>query len=275
MRPRSLLPVLVAVFLPAVLPGAGADPSGRIPPYIASRHGPSARPAWISASVGVNAKGGLNMEALPMGLRRSAQRQIESGEYQKQGCIQTLEVEVDLPPDLKARGTFRDLTRNSQGILRGTVTDMDPGFGSYGSPALLLEVKVEERMKGSAHIADAPYIYFEYPVAAFEAGGYRFCKKDSRWPEPPELGDSVMLFPYLHPVDEAAQIIVPLPEGFEVMFERRRNGVLNIPKALQNDPDLIGVKRLETVRERTSEQLKAAGLHDSAGSAGSPTAGEL
>jgi hypothetical protein len=105
-------------------------------------------------------------------------------------------------------------------------------------------------------MADAPYVYVEYPVASFEVGGYRFCKKDSRWPEPPETGDRVMVFPYMPPKDEAGQVVAPFPDGFEVILERKGDGGLSLPKALRDDRDLIGVKRLETVRERVAEHLK-------------------
>lgn len=261
MKQKSLPILALAVCLPLLSEPAdlAASQSGRIPPHIASRYGTTSHPAWISARSAVNSKGELDLEALPLGLRMSVQRQIESGDYEKHGCIQTLEVSIDPPPGpVKARGTLGDLTRNSIAVIRGTVTDIDYGFGSYGTPALLLEVQVDERLKGSDKIADSPYVYFEYPVASFEAGGYRFCKKDSRWPEPPEIGDRMMLFPYRQPGDAAGQVIAPLPDGFEVILERKRDGTLILPKALRDDPDLIGVKRLETVRERAAEHLGKA-----------------
>lgn len=259
MKRRSLLILALAIGLPLLGLHAklAASQSGRIPPYIASRYGPTSFAAWVSANSVVNANGELNLEALPIGLRMSVQRQIESGDYQKQGCLQTLEVSVDQAGPIKERGTLKDLTRNSIGILQGTVTDIDAGFGSYGTPALLLEIQVTDRVKSSDKIADSSYVYFEYPVATFEAGGYRFCKKDSRWPQPPEIGDRVMLFPYRQPGDMAGQVFAPLPEGFELIFERKkeRDGALMVPKALRNDPDLIGVKRLDTVRQRAAEHL--------------------
>lgn len=256
---RRHLLILALVCLPLFAESAAlAVPSGRIPPYIASRYGPTSDAAWISARSVLNSKGELNLEALPPGLRIAAQRQIESGDYQKQGCIQTLQVNVELPPDLGARGTLGDLARNSLAILRGTVTAIDQGFGSYGTAALLLEVQVDERVKGSVKIVDAPYVYVEYPVASFEAGGYRFCKKDSRWPEPPEIGDRLMLFPYMPPGDEGGQVIAPFPDAFEVIFERKRDGALALPKALRGASDLVDIKRLETMRERTLGHLESA-----------------
>ena len=258
MKQKSLFILTFAVFLS--LPASPNDllgsQSGRIPAYIASRYGPTSYAAWISARSVLGSDGKLDVGALPIGMQISIQKQIESGDYERQGCVQTLEVSIDLAGPQKARGTLGDLARNSIGILRGEVTGIDYGFGSYGTPALLLEVLVEERIKGSSKIADSPYVYFEYPVASFEAGGYRFCKKDSRWPEPPEIGDSVMLFPYRQPGDTADQVIVPLPDGFEVIFERKKDRSLIVPRALRDDPDLIGAKRLDTVRERAAEHLR-------------------
>lgn len=259
MKRKSLLIFAFAACMALVanLGDVAASRSGRIPLSIASRYGPAAHPAWISARAALNSKGELDFQALPRDLARSIQRQIESGDYEKQGCIQTLEVQIDpLPGPVKAKGTLEDLAKNSIDILYGTVTDIDSGFGSHGTPALLLEVEVAERIKHSAEIADSAYLYLEYPVANFEAGGYRFCKKDRRWPEPPGIGDRVMIFPYSPPVDEAGQVIAPSPDGFEVIGERKGAGALLMPQALRDLPDFTGVKQLDTVRERMAEHIQ-------------------
>lgn len=268
MKQRSLSILAFAVLLPLLgtPESLAASQSGSIPTYIASRFGPTSFPAWISVRSVVDSTGALDLEALPIGLRASIQRQIESGDYEKQGCIQTLEVSIDQPPGpVKARSTLGDLARNSIGILSGSVTGIDSGFGSYGTPALLLEIQVEERLKSSDKVADSPSVYFEYPVASFEAGGYRFCKKDSRWPEPPQIGDRVMLFPYRQPRDTADLVIVPLPDGFEMILQRKGDGPLIVPQALRNDPDLVGVKRLETVRERVTGHLEKSKAPEASG----------
>lgn len=250
---QGSFPILVVALWPLLLAGLvdlTASQSGEVPVYIASRFGPSSYAAWISSRSVVNSEGSLNPDTLPSGLRRSVQEQIENGDYEKQGCIQTLEVSVDQTGPIKARRTLADLIGNSIAIIHGTVTAIDYGFGSYGTPALLLKIQVDERIKGTDKIADSPYLYFEYPVASFQAGGTRFCKKDRRWPEPPEIGDRVMFFPYREPGDLAGRVIVPFPDGFEMIFERNREEALILPKALQNAPDLAGVKGLEAVRER-------------------------
>jgi hypothetical protein len=250
---------LALVILCALRPGDvfGAGPSSRIPEHIASRFGATSYPAWLSSTAVIDSKGKLNLEALPLSTKGIVARQIESGDYQKTGCIHFGPVNFDRAGPVKLHSSLSDLAKNSIAILQGTVTDIDHGFTLFG-PSLLLEIQVSERVKASGDFVGSEYVYLQYPVAQFEAGGYRFCKADSRWPAEPQIGDRVLVFPYQIAYDVNDLVISPDPDAYEVVLERAnaKDKRLTVPRGLQDAADLIGVNDLDTVKRYVTEYLK-------------------
>jgi hypothetical protein len=248
---------LVAIILASIPLGpslsSAAGRSGRIPAHIASRFGPTSDPAWVSAASVVDRQGNLIWDSLPFGVRTGAEIQMKDGSYKPGGCLNFGPLSYDNAGAVQPRGSLKDLVQNSLGIIRGTVTGIDQGFG-VGNPSLLLEVRVEEWLKRSKKIADSDFLYLPYPVAEFEVGGYRFCKTDPRWPEPPRIGDTVLLFPYRTPYDPADQVIVPDPDGFEVIIERGEG--LALPRQLKSLSDFRGIQSIDVIRERVLTHLR-------------------
>lgn len=234
-------------------PPSAADRSGRIPTHIASRFGPTSDPAWVSAASVVDRQGNLIWDSLPFGVRTGIEIQLKNRAYKSGECLSFGPLTSDHAGAVQPRASLKDLVENSLGIVRGTVTGVDQGF-AVGNPGLLLEVRVDEWLKRSPKIADSDVLYLPYPVAEFEVGGYRFCKTDSRWPEPPRVGDRVLLLPYRTPYDTADQMIVPDPDGFEVILERE--GGIALPRQLKGLPDLLSARSLDVIRERVMVHLR-------------------
>lgn len=251
---RVLIGALVSTSLLFSIAGSPADRPGTIPQYIASRFGPTSYPAWISADSVVDQQGNLKIDDLPLSTKGIVRQQLQDGTYGRKGCFQFGAVNFDRAGPLKPHASLRDLTQNSVGIIVGTVTAIDHGFSLFG-PSLLLEVQAEQIKRGPAFAASGS-LYFQYPVAEFEIGGYRFCKTDARWPAEPEIGDRLLSFSYQAPYDFAGQVISPDPDGFEIILERKKGGALAIPRKLRNDPDLMDAKDLATVRKYTTEYLE-------------------
>jgi hypothetical protein len=182
-----------------------------------------------------------------------AEIQMKDGTYKPGKCLQFGPLSNDHAGPIQPRASLKDLVQNSLGIVRGTVTGIDQGFG-VGNPGLLLEVRVDEWLKRSKKIADSDVLYLPYPVAEFEVGGYRFCKTDPRWPDPPRIGDTVLLFPYSAPYDPEDQVIVPDPDGFEVILGRGEG--VSLPRQLKDLSDFRGVQNIDAIRERTLTHLR-------------------
>src|SRR5947209_8415367 len=226
---------------------------GRIPSRIDSRFGPTSPPLWISASTVVDAQGKLIRESLPELSRMALDLQTSSSDYRVGRCITISRAEDRAGPMVK-HSNLKDLAQNSLAIVYGTITDIDQGF-SMDVPALLLEVQIEERLKDADKYKASDRMYVVYPKADFNVGGYHFCREDANWPEPPKVGDEVMLFPFRSPFDTAGQVFVPDPEGYEIILERSSSGGIAVPRRLRDDEDLIGVKDLKTVKKYTLEHL--------------------
>jgi hypothetical protein len=208
-RSGLFLGIGLVLWTPAISLAGGA--SGRIPPRINSADGPSSEPAWVSAG------------SLPPRVKSVVEQELRDGIYKQYGCIHYGPVNVDRAGPIPPHGTLKDLMRNSKGAIKGTVTDIDHGFSFFG-PSTLVEIRVDEWLKKSGEIADQPYVYLIYPVADFEAGGYRFCKTDDRWGGEPQAGDEISVFPYRVPVDDAHRALLPDPEGYEVILYRKGTG---------------------------------------------------
>lgn len=236
---------------------SGGGQSGRIPFYIGSRVGPTSPAAWVSSSSVVDAQGHLIRDSLPGLARIALEQQLASGDYRTNQCVTFLGTVEDRAGPIMGHSSLKELTRNSVAILRGTVTDVDQGF-ALGQPALLLEVQVTERLKDSGKFPDFPRIYVPYFKAEFKVGEYRFCNRDSRWPEPPKIGDEMLLFPYRAPYDDAGQALVPDYDGYEILFERKESGQIVVPPSLKDDEDFVGVRDLKTIRNYAVDHLRQA-----------------
>ena len=227
---------------------AGGTSTG-IPSRILSADGPSSEPVWISANPGTGRQEKLTLEALPWRVRSFIEQELREGVYKKRGCIYYGPVNIDRAGPIPPFRTLKDLALNSRAALRGSITAIDHGFSFYG-PSSLLEIRVEEWLKKSDRVADQPVVYLVYPVAEFEAGGYRFCKEDARWGREPAVGDEILFFPYQVAVDAERRVFLPDPDAYEVILSRKGADNLSIPKFLRDDPDVLGVKEIEVLGRR-------------------------
>jgi hypothetical protein len=246
----------VGFLLFAPVMGLAGGNSGRIPPRIASADGPASEPVWVSAESGVKGQK-ISQDALPSRVKSVIEQELRDGTYKQYGCIHYGPVDVDRAGSVPPHGTLKELAQNSRAAVKGIITDIDHGFSFFG-PSALVEIRVEEWLKKSARIADQPYIYLVYPVADLEAGGYRFCKTDKRWGNEPQIGDEILVLPYRAAVDDARQVLLPDPDGYEVILYRKEAGRLSLPKFLENDPDVLGVKDIDILGQRVLSRIEAA-----------------
>lgn len=235
---------------------AAGDRSGKIPSRIASADGPDGEPAWISSESVTDKQGKSSVNALPWRIQSVIEQEVKEGIYKRYGCIHYGSVAVDRAGPVLRHGTLKALAQNSRAAIKGTITGIDHGFSVLG-PGSLLEIRVDEWLKKSDRIADQPVLYLVYPVAEFEAGGYRFCKTDApQWGSEPQIGDEILVFPYRVAIDDARQVLLPDPDGDEVILQRRGKSALSLSKSLRDDPDVVGVNDLGTLKKRALEYIE-------------------
>jgi hypothetical protein len=167
----------------------GATP-GHLPKahYVASRAPEMTYPMWIDSSEILNEDGTINTTLIhPQGVREiQGLRSIP----QEGGCTQvgTYFQDQANPP---TRSTPEQAAQSARLVILGKVTEKAYGL-KVDIPGQLLHVVPEEVLKGQPRDVDAYFVFL--PVGIFKLGNLKICKTDSRYAEPPSVGDEVLLF---------------------------------------------------------------------------------
>ena len=206
-------------------------------------------PIWVSAAAAGSEKGGLNAELLPE-LDRFVERlkTMDTGE----DCLYFGVSEITGPREagFLAEGNLEELGRNALTILEGRVGAIEVGFYAQ-QPGAVLEVQVDEIVRGNPAFTAGQTIYLHYPQARFSVGDLEVCKEDGRFPPRPESGDRVLVFALRRPLDSDRELINPTPNG---VFYEKVGGALVVPPGLQDSASLQDVETIEDLRQVLSRQ---------------------
>jgi hypothetical protein len=217
MRGSSGLTVAVCVSVLLAVPMAtalqpqeewGDERAGEIP--IPSRIGN----LWVSAEMLISRNDGLLLAAHPMIDQRWNAELTAALENPPDACLEMgpgSYAEVSLPK------SFSEAVTKAKAIMQGVVTGTTGGFYAGLHPGLLIQVRIQEWVERSPDYPDTPYTYFYHPVGDFQMGSIRICKDDPSWPEPPEVGDEVLLFPRWLPMGPDGVVTRVTMDGVEVV----------------------------------------------------------
>lgn len=207
----------------------GARP-GHLPKahYVPSKAPEMTFPMWVDASLVFNPDGTVNTTLLhPQGVREM--RALEAIP-RVNGCVPVgIEFQdvVNLPP----RGTVEQAAQTARLVILGKVTE-----SSYGvfvdEPGQLLRIAPEEVIKGQPREVDAYYVFL--PLGTFQMGGLKICKTDSRYPDPPAVGDQVLLFVPFQEEDQTEPLL-EIQDG-EGIVTIHAGGAISLPKRFQSKP---------------------------------------
>ncbi len=249
--------VLTVVALAGILIGGQAvraDPPAAVPAEIPSILGPN-QPAWVGARALVSKSGQIRLDLLP----EEARSRIESARLRAKQkasaspCLELGAIITDLRPGTILPNKFEDLVDHSLAILSGSIVGIEPGFFD-GQAGLLLEVKIDRRLKSSDRFWKGPEVYVYYPRGDFKVDSMSICKRDPRWPVTPEVGDRVLLFPHVSPIDSDGVTMEPETANFEVVLEHE--GHLVAPDRLKTDPVFEAFKTVEGLASYTAKLLR-------------------
>jgi hypothetical protein len=167
----------------------GATP-GHLPKvhYVPSRAPEMTYPMWIESSMALHEDGTINTTLMhPEGVK-----EIEAirAMPQEGGCVQFGPVFEDIV-DSPSRSTPEEAVKSARLVIFGKVTEKSYGF-KVDVPGQLLRVVPEEVLKGQAREVPAYFVFL--PIGTFNLGNLTICKTDSRYSEPPAVGDEVLLF---------------------------------------------------------------------------------
>lgn len=145
-------------------------------------------PMFVSAAVAVTDEGEFNADLFAPSVLRMLDRYPDRFDPVA-GCI-VLEEFYEEWAGSADRSSIEKAAQTAELVLTAEVVGRDFGF-QHMVPGQLLRVRPERVLKGQAPLSH----YFVFlPIGTFESGPYKFCKTDSRYPEPPGIGERVLLF---------------------------------------------------------------------------------
>ena len=146
---------------------------------------PQSYPLWIDPSL-VAEEGQFNYELFHPTVATILRDSFQQGPS-SDGCLQyELLSEPLISADWSSLGAA---LKTVDLVLLGQVVGKTPGFGRTG-PETLYEVHLEELLKG---LSDETTFFFTTSNAEVEVLDSRFCRKDGRLDEEPNVGDLVLL----------------------------------------------------------------------------------
>lgn len=156
--------------------------------YIPSQAADSSYPFWVDASMVLNADGSLNTSLLnPSAVLILQDLRANAPEL---GCLAVGHAFVGSGSSPE-RNTPEQAARNSRLVLLGTVSEKAYGIGG-DLPGQLLRIVPDEIIKGKPRNVPAYFVFL--PVGTFKIGSLEICKTDEFYPEPPAVGEQVLLF---------------------------------------------------------------------------------
>lgn len=224
-----------------------------IPATLSASSGGSA-PIWISAEAVRTAENGVRWDLFKSADRGALQRHAQTQRKSRAasgastesaaGCSEYFAGYEITRTDAKPSATFDDLVQQSEGIYRGTVTAIQPGFFK-GFPGALLRLNIDAAVRPSAAYQDQSALFLFHPYKTFAVGDALFCTGSTY---EPRVGDRVLAFALYPPQDASSSVI--FPENQEYLFEDS-DGVLHVPPRWRNDPGVVQAETLLEMERRT------------------------
>jgi hypothetical protein len=247
---------------PVTMPQDLGSSPGHLPRahYVPSRAPEMTYPLWLDSSMILSADGTINTALVHPQVAREIKAILALPP--KNGCIPVgpyFHDTINPPP----RATLEQATHSSLLVLLGKVTEKAYGFLGE-TPGQLLRVVPEEVIKGWPRDVAAYFVFL--PVGTFKLGDLTICKTDSRQPDPPAVGEQVLILaseepgwqqdreePYLDLEDEGGLVTIhsggavslpkryrtpsasSAPRGQDDVLARVRAS-LQLPRALGTDP---------------------------------------
>lgn len=235
---KGMLTAVVVFSLLSSSPVGAQHPAPpEAPDVLESRFENLGPPVWVSHRAATKKAGGFDWTKLRAAVRPSFEKAFASEEYRKLGCLRTHETHVTLGDPPKA-SSFTQLVENSLGAYLGTVERHHPGFWQ-SQPGTLLRVRLDQSWSPSSKLEVGNFFYVFYPAGEFEAGGYRFCPDDPRYPTLPSRGSRILVLPSYPPIDEGRSVIYPYVEE---IFVEDPEGLWKAPLRWRGELERRGVE---------------------------------
>lgn len=183
-------------------PSAVAEP----PEIVVSSDG--ATTLWFAKELGLAADGEIRWELFGLGFAETYKLLAERALAGLSGPEhQVCTVVTSDGFDVRPSESLDDLVRHALGALRTRVVSSREGFASGGFPALLLELEVVDALWLGDELSAGERLLLVYPSAVFEFAEVELCSMNHSFPEAPQVGDGLALFPYYAPRDAERRVL--------------------------------------------------------------------
>jgi hypothetical protein len=247
------MPRIFVLFLLLLVSGTTAIQAGEIPSILWSQHDTN-KAAWVTADrATINGQIDWSLFGdLEAAILRGA---ITRGKGRECAAIGTLRKEI---VGAGVANNLEDLARNSVAIFEGTVINRSVGFAD-GTPATLLQVRVDQVVKASPQLAivgAGDLLYVAYPVAEIDLKGLKLCKSDELLlKEIPKEGDKILALPLVGPLNEDRNMIYL---NSQEIFVQKSGGDFAVPQRWRKDPRINKASSLNEVESMVKADLPSA-----------------
>jgi len=176
---------LVAALLCLATPTAGF--AAGIPDVVHRVDSEYKAPVFVSASKAIGKDGRVSRELLPDAYD-TVENYLADPWAVEDGCHHIGELIEEYMWN-NNRSSIKLAAQKSSNVFTAKVVEKAFGF-NHGVPGQLLRIEPSETFHGATPLAS--YFIF-FPVGEFIAGPYKICKTDRRYPEPPAIGDEVLV----------------------------------------------------------------------------------
>jgi hypothetical protein len=192
--------VLAAVLFTAQV--AYGMPPPAVAPLIAHRARPSSAPLWVSARTAFDTNGQLRPELFEnSSLRSLRENQLRNGP--------TCRVALGSPvlEDFTRKSSFDDLVAGALTIVEGSVASADAGFLN-GIPGTLFSLNIKETYKSLGNVdSTGNVLHLFIGDATIPTPQGVICSRTLSQ-VPPKVGDDVVIFASVDPIDAEHRILV-------------------------------------------------------------------
>lgn len=150
------------------------------------------------------------------------------------------------------RPGLEGLLKSARGVYSASIEGFSQGF-LLGSPASVLELRVNEVLKSEGGPVPVQELFAVYPFARFAIGQDVFCSGVPGKIPQPKIGQQVIVFVTSEPLDRQKTLVWADPEYF---IAEEEGGAVSLPRALEGDPDLFPVQSFREAEELLRRALQ-------------------
>jgi hypothetical protein len=258
MRAGKIAPLWLGLVTAATLAVAGGD---SMPQVLYTSQPEFEHPIWVAAEAALAPDGTVNEELFG---QSASTLESHLAMEPTDGCIRLTEFYSQPGIGPPSRESVELAARNVAFALHGRITGKAYGF-YYSTPGQLLRLEPIELLKGGPESHAVYYVFF--PVGTFSVGDYDICKTDDRYPEPPEIGDELLVTDPWRTRKDDSFVNTWGPKG---VIAIESDGTVHLPKWVKllgdeetvlesAEPDKVGSEAAQKLtRERLIEVFKKA-----------------